>query len=156
MQSDRNSLKTDNFHKPTTYEPHVQTSFEEKKAFPIHEYGRLGDFRIKMRSLIQKLQPLKKCQFSNCSHLIVSHCRVYVVSPGKMSTYDDILTKNCSDLIAPLLYSVMQSDGNSVAGMSSWIALTWHPGRKTISQIKCKNFIMMIQNFIAIHENILT
>ena len=30
-----------------------------------------------MRSLVRKLKPLKKCQFSNCSHLIASHCILY-------------------------------------------------------------------------------
>ena len=34
-------------------------------------------FRIKIRSLVQKLQPLEKCQVSNCSHLIASHC-IYI------------------------------------------------------------------------------
>ena len=29
MQSDRNSSKTVTFHKPTTFEPHVQTNSEE-------------------------------------------------------------------------------------------------------------------------------
>ena len=36
-----------------------------------HEYGRVGVFRIQIRSLVQKFQ---KCQFSNCSHLVASHC----------------------------------------------------------------------------------
>ena len=30
--------------------------------------------RFKIRSLVQKLEPLETCQFSNCSHLIASHC----------------------------------------------------------------------------------
>ena len=77
MQSDRNSLKTDTFYKPTSYEPHVQTSFEEKITFSRNDYGQVGVFRIKMRSLVQKLQPLEKCQFFNCSHLIASHCKVH-------------------------------------------------------------------------------
>ena len=34
VQSDRNSFKTDTFHKPTTYEPHVYTSFEQKILLP--------------------------------------------------------------------------------------------------------------------------
>ena len=33
MQSYRNSLKTETFHKPTTYEPHVKTSSEQIKTF---------------------------------------------------------------------------------------------------------------------------
>ena len=63
MQSDRNSLKTDTFHEPTTYEPYTKTSSEQKLTFARHDYGRVGVFRIKMRSLVQKLKPLKKCQF---------------------------------------------------------------------------------------------
>ena len=55
MQSDRNSSKTDTFHGPITYEPHVYTSFEQKITFARHENGRVGVFRIKMRSLVQKL-----------------------------------------------------------------------------------------------------
>ena len=38
MQSDRNSSKTDTFHGPTTYETHVQTSFEQIIYFAKHEY----------------------------------------------------------------------------------------------------------------------
>ena len=74
MQSDRNSSKTDTFHKPITYKRHVQTNNEQKTTFARHEYGRVGVFRIKISSLLPKLQPLEKCQFSNCSHLIASHC----------------------------------------------------------------------------------
>ena len=74
MQSDRNSTKTDTFHKPITYKRHVQTNNEQKTTFARHEYGRVGVFRIKISSLLPKLQPLEKCQFSNCSHLIASHC----------------------------------------------------------------------------------
>ena len=55
MQSDRNSSKTDTFYKPTTYEPHVYTSFDQMITFARHEYGRVGVFRIKIRSLVQKL-----------------------------------------------------------------------------------------------------
>ena len=54
-QSDRDSSKTDIFHKPTTYEKHVHTSYEQKIKLARHEYGRVGVFRIKMRSLVQKL-----------------------------------------------------------------------------------------------------
>ena len=54
-QSDQDSLKTDTFHKPTTYEPYVCTSFEETIPFFTHEYGRVGVFRITMRSLDQKV-----------------------------------------------------------------------------------------------------
>ena len=56
MQSDQNSSKTDTFHEPTTYEPHVyNTNSEQIITFARHEYGRVGVFRIKMRSLVQKL-----------------------------------------------------------------------------------------------------
>ena len=55
MQSHRNSLKADTFHELRTYEPHVQTRSELKISFARHEYGREGVFRIKMRSLVQKL-----------------------------------------------------------------------------------------------------
>ena len=34
MQSDWNSSKTATFYEPTTYEPHVFTSFEEINNFP--------------------------------------------------------------------------------------------------------------------------
>ena len=54
-QSDRNSSKMDLFHKPTTYEQHVYTSFKQKITFAWHEYGQVGVFRIKMRSSVQKL-----------------------------------------------------------------------------------------------------
>ena len=54
-QSDRNTSKTDLFYKPTTYEQHVLTSFEQKITFARHEYGKAGVFRIKMKSLVQKL-----------------------------------------------------------------------------------------------------
>ena len=74
MQSDRNSQKTDTFHKPITIERHVQTNNEKKTTFARHESGPVGVFGIKIRSLLPKLQPLEKCQFSNCSHLIASHC----------------------------------------------------------------------------------
>ena len=48
MQSDRNSSKTDLFHKPTTYEQHIKTSSEQKIAFVRNENGRVGVFRIKI------------------------------------------------------------------------------------------------------------
>ena len=86
MQSDRNSLKTDTFHEPTTYERQVQTENEQKTTFARHEYGRVGVFRIKIRSLFLKLQPLEKCQFSNCSHLIASHCTFNSKTNEKMKT----------------------------------------------------------------------
>ena len=50
------------------------TRFEEKIPFARHDYGRVGVFNIRIRSLVKKLQPLGKCQFSNCSHQIASHC----------------------------------------------------------------------------------
>ena len=75
MQSDRNSSKTDTFQQPITYKRHVQTNNEQKTTFARHEYGRVGVFRIKISSLLPKLKPLEKCQFSNCSHLIALHCR---------------------------------------------------------------------------------
>ena len=49
MQSDRNSSKTDTFHKPTTYELHAYTSSDQMITFARHVYGRLGVFRIKIR-----------------------------------------------------------------------------------------------------------
>ena len=52
MQSDRNSSKTDAFHKPITYEPHGLTSSEQIITFARHEYGQVGLFRIKMTSLV--------------------------------------------------------------------------------------------------------
>ena len=59
---------------PFSYEQHAQTVSKQKT-----EYGQVGVFRIKMKSLGQKLQPLEKCQFSSCCHLIASHC--IVLSP---------------------------------------------------------------------------
>ena len=73
-QSDRNRSKTDKFQKDTIYEQQVQTSSEHKITFARHEYGQVNVFRIRMRSLVQHLQPLEKCQFYNCSHLIASQC----------------------------------------------------------------------------------
>ena len=55
MQSDRNSWKTDTFHKHTIYEPHVYTSSEQKVTFTRAEYGRVGVFRTKMSTIVQKL-----------------------------------------------------------------------------------------------------
>ena len=55
MQSDRNSSKEDTCHEPTTYEPHVQTIFEQIITFARHIYGQVRIFRIKMRSLVKKL-----------------------------------------------------------------------------------------------------
>ena len=55
MQSDRNSSKTNTFHEPITYEPHVKDESEQIVTFARQEYGRVEVFRIKMRSLVQKL-----------------------------------------------------------------------------------------------------
>ena len=55
MQSDRNSSKTGTFYEPTAYEPDVKTSSELIITFVMHEYGSVGVFRIKMRSLVQNL-----------------------------------------------------------------------------------------------------
>ena len=71
MQSYQNSPKTDTFHEPTAYEPHVKTSFEKIIIYARHEHGV---FNIKMISFTQKLKPLEKCQFSKCFHLIALHC----------------------------------------------------------------------------------
>ena len=55
-QSDRNSLKADLLQEPTTYEQHPETSSEKKNiTFARHECRRIGVFRIKMKSLGQKL-----------------------------------------------------------------------------------------------------
>ena len=69
-------MKTNLFHKPTTYERHILSNYGEKITFARYEYGQVGVFRIKIRSLVQKLQPLEKCQSSKCFHLIESHCRI--------------------------------------------------------------------------------
>ena len=55
MQSDRNSSKTETFHKPPTYEPHIATNSEQIITFATHEYERVGVFKIKIKSLVQKL-----------------------------------------------------------------------------------------------------
>ena len=52
MQSVRNSSKTDTVRKPSTYEAYGLTSFEQIITFAIHDYGREGVFRVKMRSLV--------------------------------------------------------------------------------------------------------
>ena len=49
------SSKTDTFHKPTSYEPHVQISFKQIITYARHECGRAGVFRLEMRSLVQKV-----------------------------------------------------------------------------------------------------
>ena len=41
------------FHEPTTYEPHVKKCSKQIITFAGHEYGRVGVFRIEMRSLGQ-------------------------------------------------------------------------------------------------------
>ena len=48
-------------------------SYEQMATVTRQEYGRVGVFRIKMRSLVQKLKPLEKCHFCNCSDQIESH-----------------------------------------------------------------------------------
>ena len=40
---------------------------------------------MKIRSSVQKLKQLEKCQFSNCSHLIASHCIGLVLDEGTLS-----------------------------------------------------------------------
>ena len=55
MQLDRYSSKTEAFHGPTINEPVDLTSSEMILIFAIFEYGREGVFRIKKRSLVQKL-----------------------------------------------------------------------------------------------------
>ena len=55
MQSDRKSLKTDIIYEPITYEPHVKTSSEQIITYSRHEYGRVGVFKIKIESIVQKL-----------------------------------------------------------------------------------------------------
>ena len=49
------SSKTDTFLEPKTYKPHALTSSEHIITFDKHEYGPVGIFRIKERTLIQKL-----------------------------------------------------------------------------------------------------
>ena len=55
MQSDRNSSKAETFHNPTTYEPHIAKHSDQIITFARHEYGRVEVFRIRIRSLVQKL-----------------------------------------------------------------------------------------------------
>ena len=62
MRSDRNTPKPDTFREPTAYQPKVQTSSEQIINFARHEYGRVGDL-VKMKVLVQKLQPSEKCYF---------------------------------------------------------------------------------------------
>ena len=59
-QSDRDSSKTDIFHKPTTYREYVWTRSEQKKTFARHENGRVGVFRIKMRSFSSEVIASRK------------------------------------------------------------------------------------------------
>ena len=72
-QSDRNSWKTDIFQRPINLWTSRLNKFCAKISFARHEYGQVEVFRIKMRALVQKLQLLEKCKFSNYSHLIASH-----------------------------------------------------------------------------------
>ena len=51
-QSDRNSLKTDIFHKPSTYEQDIKTISQQEKTRVRHEYGRIEVFRIKLRYVV--------------------------------------------------------------------------------------------------------
>ena len=55
MQSDRNSSKNDIFHEPTAYKPNVKKTYEQKINFARHKYGRVGLFKIRIKSLVQKL-----------------------------------------------------------------------------------------------------
>ena len=43
------------FHEPITYEPHVYTSSEQIVTIARHAYGRVEVFKIRMRSIVQKL-----------------------------------------------------------------------------------------------------
>ena len=54
MQSDGNGYEKDTCREPTTREPQVYTSSEQLITFARHEYGQIGVFRIKIRSLVQK------------------------------------------------------------------------------------------------------
>ena len=80
MQSDRNSSKTETFHRSATYYPHVLTSSEVILTFARHDYGLVGVFRIMMRSLVQKLYPTESVNFPTNSiwlyHTVV-HFYVY-------------------------------------------------------------------------------
>ena len=51
-----------------------ETSSEHIITFAGHEYGSVGVLKIKMRSSVRKLELFENWQFSNCSHLIASHC----------------------------------------------------------------------------------
>ena len=55
MQSDLNSSKTDTFQEPTAYEPYVYQRSKQMITFARHEYGRVGVFIIRIRSLVQKI-----------------------------------------------------------------------------------------------------
>ena len=78
--SDRNRSKTDFFLKPTTCTQHVWPRYEQKITFARHDYGRIGVFRIQMRSFVQELQPLKKCPFSTVlSDRITLQCQIQYV-----------------------------------------------------------------------------
>ena len=49
MQSYRKSSKTDTFHEPATYEPHVKTNSDQIITFDGHKNKQVGVFRIKIR-----------------------------------------------------------------------------------------------------------
>ena len=49
------TVLTDTFNEPTAYEQHDYTNSEQIINFARHEYEGVGLFRIKVRSLVQKL-----------------------------------------------------------------------------------------------------
>ena len=60
-----------------------------------------------MKSLVQKLLPREKCQFSNCTHLIASHC-ILTIS-GESLTLDLTNTFDYVWLLVILLVSVTRA-----------------------------------------------
>ena len=52
----------------------MSQTFRQVLNFARHEYRPVEVFKIKIRSLVQKLYRFEKYQFSNCSYLIASHC----------------------------------------------------------------------------------
>ena len=54
----------------------IRKFLSKKITFARHKFGQLEAPRTKTRSLVQKPQPLEKCQFENYSNPIASHCMV--------------------------------------------------------------------------------
>ena len=60
----------------TTYEQNNSTSSGQIITFGRHKYGRIRFSEFRRYHCFWSSSLAKNCQFSNCSHLIASHCTI--------------------------------------------------------------------------------